>query len=484
MKRIIRALGFRLLAVVCAAAPALGEPRNTLTIGLADEPATLDPTRDGADVVAQIMLGNVLEGLVRLEPDFAIASGLARSWSFSPDRKTLKLFLRMEAKFQDGEAFSASDVKFSFERAAALGSNNPDHGFFDSIAWVDDSLADVAVLHFRRPRADALYHLALASAVIVDARGPASAADQPIGTGPYRLESWSRHASLSLEKWLGYRDSGGIAIERATFRFLAEPSTQVSALEVDDVDVFPRFAQYGALKQFANSRFQIMRGRSLRKFILAIDNRRAPFTDLRVRQALAAGIDRKALVTALTQGMGRPIGSHAASLEPGYADLSDENAYDPARARALLEAAGLKQPLRVAIAAAPLRQARAAAELIAAQLKASGVEAGVADSDEGVSGLSLIVDAAPLGIARYGRSGAPYFYNNPAYAGMLGQFEGARDLNAFTRAMGAAQIALSEDCVNVYLYEDPQVTIADARLLGLPADAPTAAFPLAKLSWR
>ncbi len=178
--------------------------------------------------------------------------------------------MRKGVKFQDGEAFSSKDVKFSFERAAAKDSTNKDKAFFASIESIDASDPDVVTLKFKAPSFQALFHLGLNTAVIIDEKSAANEATNPVGTGPYKLAAWNKGSSVTLDKWDGFRDAGKIAIAHATFRFISDPSAEVAALLAGDIDAFPRFAGFQNIAQFqSDPRFQVLIGGTEGKTILA-----------------------------------------------------------------------------------------------------------------------------------------------------------------------------------------------------------------------
>ena len=113
-----------------------------------------------------------------------------------------------------------------------------------------------------------------------------------------------------------------------------------------DVDAFPRIVAT-SLDQFkSDPRFQVMVGGTEGKTILAINNRKPPLNDLKVRQAIAYAIDRKAIIDGASNGLGAPIGSHLTPNDPGYVDLTGMYPHDPAKAKALLKEAGVKTPLQ------------------------------------------------------------------------------------------------------------------------------------------
>ena len=153
------------------------------------------------------------------------------------------------------------------------------------------------VLKFKDPSFEALFHLGMDTAVILDEKSAAGEATSPVGTGPYKLSSWTKGSSLTLDKWDGFRDAAKIPLTHATFRFISDPSAAVAAMLAGDVDAFPRFANVEALGQFkSDPRFQVLVGGTEGKTILAMNNKKKPLDDLKVRQAIAYAIDRKAII--------------------------------------------------------------------------------------------------------------------------------------------------------------------------------------------
>ncbi|HAI85911.1 MAG TPA: ABC transporter substrate-binding protein, partial [Firmicutes bacterium] len=94
------------------------------------------------------------------------------------------------------------------------------------------------------------------------------------------------------------------------FRFISDPAAQVAALLAGDVDVFARVTPRSVAQFKGNPRYQVVVSGSRAKTILAINNARKPLNDVRVRRAIAAAIDRKAVIEGAGDGFGVPIGSH------------------------------------------------------------------------------------------------------------------------------------------------------------------------------
>ena len=114
----------------------------------------------------------------------------------------------------------------------------------------------------------------------------ASNATQPVGTGPYKLDSWAKGSAVTLARWEGWRQAKDVKLRRVTMRFISDPAAQVAALLSGDVDAFPRVSAARSLKAFeTNRKFQVLVGGSRAKTILAINHKRKPLDDVRVRRA-------------------------------------------------------------------------------------------------------------------------------------------------------------------------------------------------------
>jgi peptide/nickel transport system substrate-binding protein len=482
-------------AVALVASATLADAKDSVTIGMALEPPGLDPTTAPAAAIGEITHYNIFEGLTKINEDFSVTPLLADKWTFSPDLKTLSFSLRPNVKFQDGEAFSSKDVKFSFERFGAKDSTNKDKGFFASIESIETPDPQTVVLHFKDPSFEALFHLGLNTAVILDEKSAASAATAPVGTGPYKFGSWTKGASITLDKWEGYRDAAKIPLARATFRFISDPSAETAAVLAGDVDDFPRFTNVQALDQFkSDPRFQLLIGGTEGKTILAINNKKKPLDDLKVRQAIAYAIDRKAIIDGAMNGLGTPIGSHLTPNDPGYVDLTGVYPHDSAKARALLKEAGVTTPLELSLILPPPDYARESGQIIAAELADVGINAKIQNVEwaQWLSGvykdhnydLTIISHVEPLDISIYANPNYYYQYDSPAFQAIDKKITTAPNLEAYKAALVEAQKQLAADAVNAYLFQLPNVTVANADLKGLWKNAPIFVNDLSALSWK
>jgi len=468
--------------------------KDAVTLAMTLEPPGLDPTAGAASAIGEVVLYNVLETLTKIGPDGTVSPLLAESWTVSPDLKAYTFRLKKGVTFHNGEPFNAATVKFAFERARAEGSVNKDKPTFaniDSISAPDDQ---TLVLLLKAPNPDLLFSLGQATAAIVEPKSAAANATQPVGTGPYRLDSWAKGSQLVLKAWDGHRNARAIRIRRAVFRFISDPAAQVASLLSGDVDAFPRVAAARSLEQFkADKRFSVMVGGSRAKTILAINNKRKPLDDLRVRRAIAAAIDRQAVITGAADGFGVPIGSHYVPGMPGYVDTTGLNPYNPEKAKALLREAGVATPLELTIKLPPTPYARQGGEVIAAQLAKAGIRAKLENVEwalwlSGVYAnhnydLTIISHVEPLDLGNYAKPGYYWGYESPAFNALWAKIGNTGNAAERAKLLAEAQKLIATDAVNAFLYQPQWITVAKARLKGLWKDMPIFVNDLSALSW-
>jgi len=488
-----------LLVAIMAGAlalPGFAQPKkDSAVLAMALEPPGLDPTTGAASAIAEITLYNVFETLTKVNPDGSVSPLLADSWSTSSDLRTWTFKLRPGVSFHNGEPFNAAAVKFSFERAADKASVNKDRATFANIERITAPDAQTVVLTLTNGNPDLPFQLGQATAVIVEPKSVATNATQPVGTGPYRLDNWAKGSAVTLLRWDGYRDAKNVKLRRVTVRFISEPAAQVAALLSGDVDAFPRVSAGRSLKQFeGNKKFQVLVGGSRAKTIVAINNQRKPLDDVRVRRAIAAAIDRRAVIEAAADGYGVPIGSFYVPGAPGYVDTTALNPYDPAKARALLHQAGVGLPLNLSMKLPPVPYARQGGEVVAAMLAKVGIVAKIENVEwaqwlSGVYGqkaydLTIISHVEPLDFGNFARPGYYWGYESAAFNKLWAQIQATPKPDERNRLMADAQRLVAQDAVAVFLYQPTFITVANARLKGLPREMPLFVNDLAALSWQ
>jgi peptide/nickel transport system substrate-binding protein len=486
------ALAFAVIALGAAAQPR----KDSVVLGMVLEPAPgLDPTTAAAAAIGEVVHYNVLEGLTKINMDGSVTPLLAESWSIDPDGRVYTFRLRRGVKFHDGESFDASDVKYSFERAKAEGSTNKaKKAVFDNISRIDTPDPYTVILLLNNADGNFLFRMGEGPAVILDPKSAPATASKPIGTGPYRFETWAKGSAITLTRWDGFRTPGVARMKKVTFRFVSDPAAQVAALLAGDIDTFPRFEAPQSLKQFQqDARFSVVIGGTEGKTIVSINNRKKPFDDVRVRRAIAAAIDRKAVIDGAQEGYGAPIGSHMVPSDAGYIDLTGVNPYNPEKARALLKEAGVATPLNVTLTLPPPAYARKGGEIVAAQLAKVGIVAKIenvewaqwlAGTFKGNFDLSVISHVEPLDFDRYADPAYYWGYDNKPYRDLLARYNGTADAKARLKILGDIQKHLARDSVNAYMFQLPQFAVSNKKLKGVWTSSPIFANDLAALVWQ
>ena len=481
------------LASVPFAVQAQGK-KDTIVLAMALEPTPgLDPTGGAAAAISEVALYNIFETLTKINPDETLTPLLAESWEVSPDLKTYTFKLRKGVKFQNGEPFNAAAVKFSFERAASEKSVNKDKPTFASMARV--AVIDDYTLVILNTQLDPqfLFNLGQGTAIIVEPKSADTNATKPVGTGPYQLEAWNKGASVVLTKWDGYRNAAAIKIKKATFRFISDPAAQVAALLAGDVDAFPRVTPRAVPQFKTNPKFQVIVSGSRAKTILAINNKKKPLDDVRVRRAILAAIDRKAVVEGGADGYGVPIGSHYVPGAFGYVDTTGINPFNIEKAKSLLAEAGIKTPLELSLKLPPPPYARQGGEVIAAQLAKVGIIAKIENVEfaQWISGvftgknydLTIISHVEPFDLKQYANKNYYWGYDNPKFNELYDKIQNAPRAADRAKLLGDAQRMLANDAVNGYLFQPQWITIANKNIKGLWKDMPIFANDLSALSW-
>jgi peptide/nickel transport system substrate-binding protein len=483
-------LGVGLMAGLTGTANAA--PRTDLSVGVRLEPPHLDPTAGAAAAIGEIGYANLFEGLTRIDRNGKVQPALAASWDISDDGKIYVFHLQSGVTFHNGATFSSSDVKFSFDRARGEASVNPQKGLFEPIDMIDAPDPATVKITLKRPTGAFLFNLGWPAAVIVSPLSAETNKTEPVGTGPFKFSNWIKGSSLELVRNEHYWGKP-VKLDKITFKFVSDPTAAYAGLLANDIDAFPIYPAPENLDQFrADKRFAVVVGNTEGKTILAINNGKKPFDDLRVRQALAFAIDRKAVIDGAMFGIGQPIGSHYAPSDPGYVDLTGQYAYDPYRSKALLREAGVSD-LKIKLVLPPPEYARRGGEIIAQQLKAIGisVELQPVEWAQWLSDvfkaknydLTIISHVEPMDLDIYARDDYYFDYHSDAYKAVMTELAGATDETKRLELIGKAQKILADDCVNVFLFLLPKSGVWNAKLKGLWENTPIPVNDLTEVEW-
>ena len=481
------------MAVLVSLAGSAQAARTDLTVGMALEPPNLDPTAGAAAAIDEVVYANIYEGLTRFGSDGSVLPALAKEWSIENDGARYVFTLQEGVTFHDGAEFSADDVKFSIDRAMAEDSTNAQKGLFANIAGVE--VIDPLTVAIDMTQADGslLFNLAWGDAVILDEASAQDAATSPVGTGPFVFSNWVQGDRVEIAKNPDYWGEP-VQLDKATFKFISEPTAAFAAIMAGDVDVFPNFpAPENLLQLESDSRFNVVLGSTEGETILTMNNATPPLDDVRVRQAISHAINRQDIIDGAMFGYGTPIGTHFAPHNPAYVDLTAQSSFDPEKAKALLAEAGHAEGLTLSLKLPPPAYARRGGEIIAAQLRDVGIDTEIENIEwaqwieqvfKGKDfNLTVISHTEPMDIGIYANPDYYFQYDNSDLQSLMSDFSVETDTAKREEMLREAQQIIADDYVNGYLFQLAKTGVANSKIKGLWENQPTQANDLTGVYW-
>ncbi len=465
--------------------PAVG---GELVVAVSTEPPTLDPTANPAAAIDLILHHNLYECLVQVGPDGELRPQLAESWEASVDGRTWTFRLRRGVRFHDGTPCDAEAVRGSFLRAMAPDTPNPHPEYYADIAAVE--AVDAHTVRFRLKEPVPYFPAILAqadSAIVPTApRTGEPLGEHPVGTGPFRFVEWRPGDRIVLERNPDYYVPGIPRVDRVSFRFIPDDAARALALQAGDVDIAVDIPYQTAKVLEGDPAFTVVSGPMNLVQILAINNARRPFADLRVRQAIAHAIDRGKIIELVAQGYATPIGGPIPPGMPYYVDLTDLYPYDPERARELLTEAGYPEGFETTMTLPSNYEFHVrTGELIAAMLAAVGIKVKIqlvdwgtwlervyaqADYDLTVIGHIGRLDPA-LMLTGYGAERPDYYFRrgwrNEELERLLEEGKTCMDPERRREIYARAQRIIAEEVVNYFIQDPHRIIAARAGIEGL-----------------
>ncbi|RWN39099.1 ABC transporter substrate-binding protein [Mesorhizobium sp.] len=478
--------------LVLAAGTSAFAARTDLVIGIPLEPPHLDPTAGAAAAIDEVLYANVFEGLTRIGPNGEVLPDLADSWTISDDGKAYTFKLHTGVKFHDGTDFNADDVKFSLDRASADNSVNAQKGLFAAIDTVEVVDPATVKITLKNPQSSFLYNMGWGDAVIVAPETADTNKEKPVGTGPFKFQSWAKGSSITLIKSDTYWGAP-VALDKAEFRIVTDAAAAVPALLSGDVQAFPFFDPDSVAQIQGDPRFKVVIGATEGETILSMNNKKSPFDKLQVRQAISFALDRKAIIDGASAGLGVAIGSHMSPANKAYVDLTGLYPHNVDKARELLKEAGLESGFKATLKLPPPSYARLGGEIIASQLRDIGIDLEIVPVEwaqwldqvftKKDYDLTIVSHTEPNDIDIYSRKDYYFNYDNPTFDKIIADLNLTSDEAKRMTLLGEAQKILADDAVVGFLYELPKAGVWDAKLEGFWENAPIQANDLTKVKW-
>lgn len=314
-----------------------GGDGGEITIGVTSFADTLEPTEQYFSwVVSRYGVG---ETLVRFDENGEIVPCLAESWKISEDQLTWTFKIREGVKFSNGDDMTPELVKASLERTFELSDRAV--SFFEPASMEVDG--QNLLIKTKEPVAILPGSLADPLFLIVDTQADtdAFAMEGPICTGPYAVESFSPTDSCVVVRNEYYWD-GEVPLDKVTLKCIDDQTTRSMALQTDEVQIAYNLKTENLADFEDSGEYNIQQLESLRS-TYAFMNQNGVLGDKALRQAVIRGLDKETYCDTLLEG-GATAGKAPVppTLDFGFDELKDENAYDPDGAKVLLEEAGYK----------------------------------------------------------------------------------------------------------------------------------------------
>ena len=311
---------------------------GTITVGHIGDVDNYDPLTDSLDQFQNYGRLLIFGSLTTYDPTSKVVGDLATDWTLDGTSWVFKL--RDGVTWHDGSPFSADDVKYTFERALdpAIGSFTVP--FIDEQATVD--IVDSLTVKVNLPSVNASYPDLMTAVSIVKKDSGESNRDQPVGTGPFKFESWSPNEQTVYVRNDDYYDPSRPLVDKIVFRPIPDPQVAVTNLEAGEVDlvsnqlILPQTAQ--TLENQDGVQLIVV-DPSTQLAYANIVWKEGPLADKRVRQGLAMSLDLQAVKELVYSGTGTPTNNFMAPLTWAYVDLPPY-AFDPEKAKELFTDAG------------------------------------------------------------------------------------------------------------------------------------------------
>ena len=372
-----------LLLSLVGCAPArhvdLGQGSGNLIAAISGEPDQLDPQKTGAYFSFEV-LENVFDTLVAPDANLQMKPALATSWETAPDQLTWTFHLRDGVSFHDGTPFTAADVVYSYRRIIDEKLTNADK--FSAVTDVRAADEHTVVITLRHPTPNLLTNLGgFKGVAIVSRRNVESGqiATHPIGTGPFAFDSQTSGDSIVLKANKSYW-GGAPKIPGVTFRFISEPSTALSALQAGEIDWTDAVPPQRVAQLRNDDSIHLAVTASNDYWYLALNEARAPWNDVRVRQAIAYALDRPSIVQATSYGTAAANQLAIPEGNPWYTPY-DRYRDDLDKARELLAQAGARPDRLDLLVTTEYPQTVTAAQVIADNLAPLGITVGIRTVD-------------------------------------------------------------------------------------------------------
>lgn len=344
---------------------------GSVVVGVQQDIDSLDPHKATAAGTKEILF-NIHEGLVKPDENGNLINAIASSYSVSTDNSVYTFKLRKGVKFHNGKELTAEDVKYSLDRASGLLDGKALISALKKISEVKIVDSETIDIVLNAPDTEIIYNL---TAAILPKPEDGKEVEYTIGTGPFKFVSYEPQGSVVIEKNADYYQSGVPYLDKVTFKIVASTDAAMLELKAGTIDIYPYLTDSQA--EELKSTFNVAYDAANVIQALFLNNKVAPFDNVKVRQAMNYAIDRNAINAFVSGGRASVI---ATPMLPGltsyYEDCNSMYPYDVEKAKSLLKEAGFPDGFEMTITV-PSNYSfhMQTAEVIVEQLAKAGIKA-------------------------------------------------------------------------------------------------------------
>jgi peptide/nickel transport system substrate-binding protein len=454
-------------------------------------PTSWDPVTSSAGWDVHV-LGLVYASLTTLNPAGDVQPGLATSWTYTPNGKSVTFQLRPDLKFTDGTPLNAEAVK-----------ENIDRGQSQANSTIASELAIISKVVVNSPTSFTLdltqvdYQVpdllsgkdGMMVSPAVFTKHPGSLPTQPAGAGPFKLTSYVPDSHADLVRNPGYWDASQIHLASFTVQSITQPEQILSALESGQVNVAYIAGNQVAAAKAAGFKIDVIPSEVVNE--LDIQTTTTPFNKPDVVKAINYAINRQAIVSVQASGYGtssyQPFPKGFVGYSPKVANLYP---YNPVKARQLLAQAGFPHGLKITLTSVAADDSLA--EQLQSQLKQAGITLTIKDIPADTETQSLYLQKTiPLAVDGTAGRTSPVEMLDVLYSqqGLMNvDGKAATDSPAVTKALAQAltvpltspsyastlqnaiTTAVQQDPIHIWLYTNPRIFAYSPKVTGIPAD--------------
>lgn len=464
------------------------DSKGTITIAVRSDISSLDPHNHN-DSISATATRHIYSNLVRLNDKNEFVGDLAESWEYTDDM-TVSFTLKEGVKFHNGSVLTSEDVKYSLE--SQKDSSRVGHlvSMIDNVEVVDDTHF---IVHLNTPSnalVSSLNHsgCAIFNKAYVEEQLAAGKKieEAPMGTGPYKFEEWIPGASYSLVKNEDYFDAERAAQnDKLLFKVISEESASTIALENGEIDVLLRVPTNDADKVRNNDKLTLVEYANTQLEYFCVNADKAPFDDVKVRQALSYAINKDDVLVAAINNEGVTFDNYIGSAAIGYYDTVTKYEYNPEKAKEMFAEAGIEPGFTFTCYLTGDVRARSATVIQAnlaelgitmkiEQMEASTFYEKTGNGEHDACMAGWVANAEPDNTYRplftsvnAGPGGNRSFYRNPEVDALVDDAATNRDKDAVAKDYQTVLQTLSDDAVWVPLYSPTGLMAHNKDLQGL-----------------